>query len=89
MISLLIVIFISFISDFNLGYRDVYYIEKLFVDLKGLYTEYVFVYQSILVPRGRDPFGRHQKSRHLAGPDFLNTRRGLDQSNLPDLTMSP
>ena len=33
--------------------------------------------RSILVPRGRDPFGQHQNSRPLAGSNFWNMRRGL------------
>ena len=32
---------------------------------------------SILIPRAHDPFGQHQGSRPLAGPEFLNMRRSL------------
>ena len=31
----------------------------------------------VVVPRGRDPFGQHQRSRPLAGHDFLSMRRVL------------
>ena len=31
--------------------------------------------RGILVPRGCDPFGQHQKSSPLARPDFLSMRR--------------
>ena len=31
----------------------------------------------ILVPRGHNPFGQHQGSKPLVGPDFLRMQRGL------------
>jgi len=35
----------------------------------------IFSLRNILVLRGRAPFGQHQESRPLAGPDFLSMGR--------------
>lgn len=40
---------------------------------------------SVLVPKGRAPFGQHPESRPLAGSDFLSMRREFASDLTPSM----